>query len=113
MTRLLVTIAAFGILAGCAAVDRQEMSEFEPLEGGKFRYEVVADVVYPAGSDSAETERMAWLATWLEGNKLCPAGYEITERKPVLIREALLGPVHRIYYTGHCKDHGATSTSSR
>ena len=103
MMRWWVTAAAALGLAACASVDRPAMTEFEPLGESEFRYEATADVVYPAESATAEAERMSWLETYLADNSLCPSGYEITERKPVLVQQAALGDVHRIYYTGTCR----------
>lgn len=102
MMRFAAAAAALS-LSACAAVDRPAMTEFEPLENGRFRYEAATDAVYPADSPTAEAERMRWLEQYLADNAVCQDGYEITERKLVLVREALLGDVHRIYYSGTCK----------
>ena len=79
------------------------MTRFEPPVGGEFRYEAVADIAYPENSASAEAERRQWLERYLRENSLCPAGYEITERRPIFVRQAVFGPIHRIHYRGRCK----------
>lgn len=98
-------------MAGCGAIDRPAMTEFEPLAGDRFNYEAIADVVYPVASDAAENIRMDWLRAWLSDNKTCPAGFEIVERKVVLVRGALAN-THRIFYRGRCKrgDHSRDPT---
>jgi hypothetical protein len=91
------------ILGGCATMDRPAMSSFEPLAGDKFRYVAKTDsMVYREDSPEAEAERMRWLQTYLTDNKLCPAGYAISDRKPVLTSD-VIGRTYTIFYTGRCK----------
>ena len=96
----LILAAALG---GCAEKDRLAATQFKPTGPATFEYDAKADVSYPASSENAETDRMAWLKTYLDDNGLCPKGYEITGRNAVLLRHAILGDVHQIYYTGRCK----------
>jgi hypothetical protein len=101
------TLALLALLAlgGCMdAVNRPTMSEFEPLGGDRFRYEATtAALTDPENDPDAEATRMRWLQTYLSDNGMCPDGYLIDERKPV-VRSQTLGLVsHRIYYRGRCK----------
>jgi hypothetical protein len=89
-------------LAGC--VDRTSVSKFEPLASDEFRFEAAANsVLWPVDGPKAEAARMEWLETYLSNNHLCPNGYTITERKPVLVDSRPLGDAHTIYYRGRCK----------
>jgi hypothetical protein len=36
----------------------------------------------PDADPAAEARRMGWLAAWLESRKLCPAGFDVVERRP-------------------------------
>lgn len=101
MARIL-SMAALALLAGCASYDRHAMTSFEP-SGDSFRFEANADpVIYPLDSAAAEQDRMVWLETYLSQNNMCPDGYTITERKPVITGEPLTGTDYRIFYQGHC-----------
>ena len=54
-----------------------------PLSGDDFLwFDVKLTPQYPDNNDAAEAKRMEWLVGWLERKALCPAGYEITDRRP-------------------------------
>lgn len=90
-------------LAACASMDRSALTEFEPLEGDRFRYEVSADTIrYPLEDPDAEATRMTWLESYLADNGLCSGGYEILDRKAVIIQDSALARSWRVYYTGAC-----------
>jgi hypothetical protein len=96
-------IIAAALLTGCATMDRPVMSHFEPLAGDTFRYVAKTDrLAYREDSADAEAERMRWLQTYLNDNKLCPSGYEITSRKPVVTADTF-ARAHTIFYAGRCK----------
>lgn len=97
-----VWVASLLVFTACAAVDRPTMSEFEPMGDSSFRFQAKADAIYPEASPAAESERMRWLQTYLDNNGLCRSGYELTDRKVVLVSEALLGDLKTIYYQGRC-----------
>lgn len=105
MMRFAVAAAAtLSLLAACSSIDRANLTEFQPMGDGTFRYEAAAASIGRDPSDPiAEAERMRWLETYLADNTLCPAGYEITDRTAVLTQQGLLGDGYRIYYTGTCK----------
>jgi hypothetical protein len=101
--RTLMFVATMLGLAGCSSMDKQMTSRFEPIGPGEFRFEAEAGIDKAEGSQSAEAERRTWIEEYVRDNRVCGNGYNIVERKPVLVRQALLGPVHRIYYRGRCK----------
>jgi hypothetical protein len=98
--------AAFLILSGCASMDRDTPSSFEPYSDSSgamfFRFRAdTASIAYPEGSDEAEAIRMEWLEGYLRSNNLCGQGYEILDRKPEK-SSAIAGPAQSIYYVGKC-----------
>ena len=102
--RILVCLSIVALASACASVDRLQMSSFEPMPGQEFRF--VADsasLQYPTDSAEGEAVRRAWLEKYLADNGLCPRGYEIVERKPVVTQQTAFGPAHRIFYRGRCK----------
>lgn len=99
-----VALFAVAALAGCAAYEKQQSTRFEPVGTSEFRFEAEAGVDRAEGSAEAEAIRRGFIADYVRDNRVCPGGYDIIERKPVIVRQALLGPVHRIYYRGRCKN---------
>ena len=98
--------AAFVILSGCASMDRDTPSSFEPYSDSSgamfFRFRAdTASIAYPEGSDEAEAIRMEWLEEHLRSNNLCGQGYEILEREPAK-SSTVAGPAQSIYYVGKC-----------
>ena len=94
-------------LAGCATVDRPQLSRFEPLgqEAGvkTFKFTARADPwIYPVDTPAGEGARMQWLESYLAENSFCAKGHEITSRDVVAI-EVGLGKVHDVFYRGRCK----------
>ena len=91
---LAVTLAACSMsqslrnsMSNSADYDRHRMSRLVmPMDGvgsqDTMVFEATISPTYPADDPAAEEQRMAWLASWLEVRKLCPAGYEILERRP-------------------------------
>ncbi|WP_143589606.1 hypothetical protein [Thalassospira mesophila] len=75
------------------------MSSFEPNSDGTFRYEVMkssSDGVYN------EADRLNWLQMYLDDNALCPNGYEITEKKNILVQKSFIGDAYREIIYGRC-----------
>jgi len=60
-------------------------------------------VDYAPDDKDAEAARIRWIEEDLRDNKMCPKGYEITDRKVVVRGHAVLGDLHDIYYYGKCK----------
>jgi hypothetical protein len=77
-------------LSACA--DIHESEDFERHRNSQlttpydrndvFYFDVILSPEVPDGDPVAEQRRMAWLEGWLEARKLCPAGYEIKDRRP-------------------------------
>lgn len=86
-------------LAGCATAERPATTNFERIDGGRFRYQARYDVAYPETSGEAEFQRMRWLQRYLHDNYLCSSGYRITKREKVP-DDGLNG---RLLYEGECK----------
>jgi hypothetical protein len=80
-----------GWLAGCASpldksadFDRHRHSQLiQPVSRpGVIYFDVRFNPDFPADEPFADTARERWLATWLEIRGLCPAGYEVSRRRP-------------------------------
>jgi hypothetical protein len=98
--------AAFLILSGCASMDCDTPSSFEPYSDSSgamfFRFRAdSASIAYPEGSDEAEAIRMEWLEEHLRSNNLCGQGFEILEREPAT-SSPVAGPAQPVYYVGKC-----------
>lgn len=97
---LVLVIAA---AAGCATVDRMNLSKFEPIRSDAthryFKYTVTGNSTGQAvDSADAERERMEWLQTWLDDNGMAGKKYEVVSRMPVVKGPSLFGQVHEIFY---------------
>jgi hypothetical protein len=93
--------AAIGaiMVAACVAPHPVYTPEFETLPESRFRFEAGADSLFRQVDDpDAEAERMRTLRRFLDENHYCLKGYQITERKPVVVDSDF----HRIYYQGVC-----------
>jgi hypothetical protein len=98
----ILALALAAMATGCATADKVTESEFRPVGEG-FEYRAKASASYPESSAGAEAQRMDWLRQYLSDAGLCPNGYEITKRTPVLQQRALLADIYDIYYEGRCK----------
>lgn len=94
----LIAAAAALSLAGCSEYQRSATSFFEPGPNDTFRM-----FAKMQGVDISESERLSWIATYLSDQARCPEGYEITERKEVILSHGLLGDLKNVYYNGKCK----------
>lgn len=105
--RVLATLLASTLLSaatGCAGVDGTELAEFRPLPPDGFELRAQTTPFYLPGMDTwAEGERLAWLATYMRLNGLCPYGYRLSSRNVTFEFQSPLGyPVDEIVYRGHC-----------
>jgi hypothetical protein len=103
MQKIIFVIGFVLFVASCATLDKSATS-FEIQEEDKFVYEAWADAIYPLEEKEAEDYRISFLKEYLADNNLCPNGYEISRRQPILKDKALLGPSYRIFYYGKCRD---------
>jgi hypothetical protein len=103
---LLLGSTLLSVATGCAGVDGTELAEFRPLPPDGFELRAQTTPFYPPGIDTwAEGERLAWLATYVRSNGLCPYGYRLNSRKVTFEFQSPLGyPVDEIVYRGHCSD---------
>lgn len=89
-------------LAGCASLDRSDLTSLEPLREDTsyryFKFKAFADLVYPLDSESGERTRMEWLETWLIDNGLGGKKYEVVSRVPVVKNKGLLGDTYDVFY---------------
>lgn len=79
------------LLSGCMdALEKSEDFDRHRFSGltmpygspGTIYFDVKFNADFPEGSAAAEEARMRWLAGWLEQRGLCPAGFDVTERRP-------------------------------
>ena len=89
-------------------VERMAFTTFEIVKDSEFKF-TAKTYFYGTEIPSRETEksdqetvRTAWLEKYLELNSMCLNGYEITERRVVLLMKSL-GTTHQIFYLGRCK----------
>ena len=86
----LVVIVAGSFLNACSQLhespdyERHTNSRItQPLDGGDYYwFDVKLTPTMPLESEAAEARRQVWLQTWLLQRSLCPAGYEVVERRP-------------------------------
>jgi hypothetical protein len=107
--RVFIFVCAAFLIGGCASMDRNRVSSFEPYTDitGNMMFKFRADtdsITYPESSEKSEAIRMEWLEEYLRSNTLCGQGYEIIERKPMVKSSTSSGPVHSVYYVGRCKE---------
>jgi hypothetical protein len=92
------SLTALAVLGGCApAMDRVTATDFRPTPNG-FSFRAPIGLQYP-DNQTGEAARTEMLQGWLERNKTCPRGYDITSRQ-VVERTAVVSDV---YYEGRCK----------
>ena len=101
---LALTLIFVGACSVNQDLERLSQTEFTPIGNSAFEYKALASpVLRPEDSSDAELERIVWLERYLTDNGLCPYGYEIIERRTVLLVTGLLGASYDIFYTGRCK----------
>ncbi len=88
--RAWAVVVAAAVLAACTSAHespdfhRHRLSQLaEPFDRKDVLYfDVTLDPAYPDNDPVAEATRMQWLSVWLEKRKMCPAGFDIVERRP-------------------------------
>ena len=103
-TAILLASGLFSAATGCAGIDGTELAEFRPLPPDGFELRAQTSPFYQPGIDTwAEGERLAWLATYIRLNGLCPYGYRVSSRQVTDEFQSPLGyPFDEIVYRGHC-----------
>lgn len=109
--RVLSVVAASIVvlfIAGCSTIDQHDrggLTKFDPVSEHNtydiWRYEAIAMTVISSYgmTDEGEATRMRWLIEQIQMNNLPILGYEIVDRKTVLIRQGWGGASYRIIYT--------------
>ena len=92
MREILVMAAVMAeVLAGCAGAleksvdfDRHRYSQLvQPFDRpNEIYFDVIFGADFPADDPAADQSRAAWLDAWLKQRRLCPAGYEVVNRRP-------------------------------
>lgn len=99
----LVALVGLTALSGCTFGDDSEPTKLESLPENEFKFEVRENADGPVIEEEAEAARIAQLEQYLAEQGLCPNGYVIKERFPVVAEDDPLGQEHVIVYHGTCK----------
>lgn len=98
--RIAASAVLMAFLAGCSTTttyDRETGSQFVPYPDGTFRMRTSINMGRP-DTETGERSRITFLEDWLRGERLCPAGYEITSRTVTP-----KGLASDVIYVGRCK----------
>jgi hypothetical protein len=91
VTSVVLAGCAAGFVGGCAAAldksvdfDRHRYSQLvQPFDRpNEIYFDVIFGADFPADDPVADQSRAAWLDAWLQQRHLCPAGYEVLNRRP-------------------------------
>ena len=96
---LVLTLA----IAGCSMGDNSEPTTVERLPGNEFKFEIHEDSGVALDDEAGEADRIAQLEKYLADNGLCPNGYVIKEKFPIVADDDPLGQEHVLVYHGICK----------
>lgn len=104
MRAVLLAALALSACTGTASY-RMAETEFRPTDDRKgFAYKALAAAdVGGFDSPSGEATRLDILREWLRLNSMCPAGFDIASRNPVVDAQGLLGTRGYVHYQGRCK----------
>jgi hypothetical protein len=94
-------LLAASLLVGCTWYARQTTTTFAVTESG-FEYKAIADADHKLDDPNGEAWRRNFLETYLEENHVCPAGYTIWKRNPILRETEPGGDFYDIFYEGRC-----------
>lgn len=80
----LLAAGCMDIIGHSADFDRHRYSQLVESQSrpGLIYFDVSFPAAYPAGDPAADRTRAAWLEGWLDQRRLCPAGHEVTTRRP-------------------------------
>ena len=94
----LVAMIVVGAVSGCSWGDKSEPTKLEPLAHNEFEFQA------PDDNPLSENDRIAQLEKYLADNGLCPNGYTIKEKFPIVAKDDPLGQKHVMVYHGVCKN---------
>jgi hypothetical protein len=97
----LFPIAALGLLLAGCTTDKLNTSFTTTATG--FEFKGVANAAHPLDDPTAEAWRLGYLENYLEGNHLCPTGYTVTQRTPIVVNHTASGDAYDVIYDGHCQ----------
>lgn len=99
-----LTSSMVALLACCAPYDlRVAGSSLAPTnDPGIYRWQTLADAIYPEDSVRAENQRLAELARALELNEQCADGYAILSREATRRSKGALADIYDVFYTVNC-----------
>lgn len=103
INRFSPVLSVFVLLSACTArvVDTKLTPQL--MENGQivFMYADLANFAQPDNDPSAENNRLRDLTDWANEAELCPNGFEIIKRQPIVTRS--WANAKRIYYFIKCK----------
>ena len=79
MSKHLALVALIALTA-CSAVDKRALTNFTPAGTTGFTYKSDYGQLFLKDDKTAETQRLTWLAQYVQQNHLCPNGYKIVSR---------------------------------
>jgi hypothetical protein len=79
MSKHLALVALLALTA-CSAVDKRALTNFTPAGATGFTYKSDYGQLFLKDDKTAETQRLTWLAQYVQQNHLCPNGYKIVSR---------------------------------
>ncbi len=105
MNRRVLAATAFAafLFAGCEHADRIMETQFTPNADGTYTFRGPADVSYPIDSADGEAARLRMLAAWVKDNGVCPQGYSIVKRTPMLRNKGVFADRYDVFYTVSCR----------
>jgi hypothetical protein len=106
---LALCLPALSLLAGCAWYERKTTTTFAVIGNG-FEYKAIADADHKLDDPAAEKWRLRFLKAYLKDNDLCPTGYTIRKRSPILRQTEPGGEFYDIFYEGRCNGSSANPT---
>jgi hypothetical protein len=102
MKRILTSLAALALLAGCVDYDQLNSTSFTRTAAG-FEFRAVATPQHKLDDPVAESWRLGFLENDLEARNLCTGGYTIAQRTPTLTDHTAAGDSYDVRYEGACK----------
>jgi hypothetical protein len=98
---VILSLLAVLPLCGCTYYERQTTTTFVTIPNG-FEFKAIADSDHKLDDPEAEARRMGFLETYLEENHVCPTGYAIKKRNPILREHDPDGDFYDVFYQGRC-----------
>jgi hypothetical protein len=75
-----LALIALLALTACSAVDKRALTNFSSTGASGFTYTSQYGQLFLKDDKTAETQRLTWLAQYVQQNHLCPNGYKIVSR---------------------------------